>query len=156
MSRGGAELVAQRRSIGGVRPRALAALGLQACAAGAEDGHMARAGAEAVLVEQALAHGRDECVVKLSDGSAALADEVMVEGVADELELRRACAEICLGDKPNGDEQVQRAINGGEIDGRRALGGPAHDLVGGHVTLAGGERFHHQQALRRYTQAQPA
>ncbi len=66
----------------------------------AEDRHVAGARAEPEIMQQPFAHGNQQGVVNLHDIAAALADEVMMQSIADQLEATRPSTEVGLRDEP--------------------------------------------------------
>jgi len=88
--------------------------------------------------------------VDVQDGSAALADKVVVGVFVRQLEVRPVASEVGAEQEALGDEELERAVDRGRVHVRQ-LGADALDDVLGTQMLfrLGGERLPDELALAR-------
>jgi len=84
----------------------------RAIGAHAEDGEMVDGGSKSVLGADGVAKGLDQGIVHVKHVATFLANEVMVAGAAEELEMADTAAEIGFGDQPDVAKELERAIDG--------------------------------------------
>ena len=86
--------------------------------------------------------------VRLDHVRAVPADQVDVVVPVGEVVRRRAVPEMGMADQPELLQQLQRPVDGGDVDPRRRPPHLHEDVVGGRV-LKGVHGFEHELALRR-------
>ena len=120
-----------------------------AVGAAAEDRQVAYVGLEAVPFVQGGDQGTDCVRADLGDPAAVPADQVHVVGVGGQVVGRRPVMEVGVGDHADVLEQLERAVDGGDVDAAGGLLDLGADLFRGRVVELR-HRFQHELALRRH------
>src|SRR3954465_8974405 len=102
-----------------------------------EDGEVTGVDGEPVLGRDPAHRTLDDLCRHLLDASALPADEVEVVRVVGGVVGRRAVAEMGVGDEAELLEQLERAIDGRDVDAAGGAAYPLGDLVGGGVAERG-------------------
>src|SRR5581483_10038465 len=102
--------------------------------AAAEDGEVAHVGLEAVPLVEGGDQGTDRVRADLGDPAAVAADQVHVVGVGGQVVRGRAVPEVGVRDHADLLEQLERAVNGRDVDAARGLLDLSADLLRGRVT----------------------
>lgn len=123
-------------------------------AADAEYGEVVEVGLEFILLLESDADGFEEAVMVDVEGRAAVpTDYVMVSPVVGELVLVGAAAEVYFDEKALALEELDGAVDGGDVDERVGLLDPFVDVLGGHVAGAGCDGGQDHDALGGKTEA---
>src|SRR2546421_3363831 len=140
-----------------LRPGGRAARGLYRCGvsgltgalgAPAEDREVLHVGLEAEGRAQLAGERCRDRDVRLQHGAAVPADQMHVVVPVGQVVRGRAVPQMRVADQPQLLKQLQRAVDGRDVDAARGTPHLAEDVVGGGV-FQGIDGFEHQLALRR-------
>ena len=108
---------------------------------------------EPVALPQCSDQRVEQLTRDLLDAAADVAHQVHVLVLVDRV-ARRAVAQVGVPHEPEPVEQVERAVDRGDVDRRRRLLDALSDLFGRRV-LQRPDRVQHELALRRHAQTPP-